>query len=178
MQSPPAGGGAEEAALESLECRVAKYSANHRAVMDPLLLGCRLVPGSREHRADASLIGLAVFSLQRGRDCAEGGRVYSVARPLELDAFKAVRHLVHLEENHHRHPAERLVAQNDIGVAITKIQCAGQPGCTRAKLEGQLSRRFIPVGLAQYIFHPIRGKCRRRQGSDRHCNCNPDDTDD
>jgi hypothetical protein len=65
--------------------------------------------------------------MQRGRDCAEGGRVYSVTRPLELNALKAVRHLVHLEENHHRHPAESLVAQNDIGVAIAKVQCLGQP---------------------------------------------------
>src|ERR1700747_2116733 len=125
MQSAPAGGGAEEAALESLECRVAKDSANDRAVMHPFLLGCRLVPGSRKHRDDASLIGLAVFRMQRGRDCAEGGRVYSVARPLELNALKAMRHLVHLEENHHRHPAEGLVAQNDIGVAITKVQWLG-----------------------------------------------------
>ena len=126
----------------------------------------------------ASLIGLAKFSMQRCGYRAEGGRVDPVARPLELDAPKAARHLVHLEENHHRHRAEGLAVQNDIGVAVAKVQCPGQPDRIGAKLAGQFIRRFSPVGLAQYFFYPIRRKCRRRQGNDRHSDCNPGETHD
>ena len=75
MQPAPAGGGAEKAALEGLKSRVAKNSANGRAVTNPALLGCNLVPGTWQHGDDTSLIGLAKFSMQRRRYRAEGGRV-------------------------------------------------------------------------------------------------------
>jgi hypothetical protein len=55
--------------------------------MHPPLFGCRLVPGNWQHGDDASLIGLAKFSMQRRRYCAERRRVDPVARPLELDAL-------------------------------------------------------------------------------------------
>jgi hypothetical protein len=34
------------------------------------------------------------------------------------------------------------------------------------------------MGLAQYFLYPIRCKGRRRQGNDRHRDCNPGETDD
>jgi hypothetical protein len=116
--------------------------------------------------------------MQRRRYRAEGGRVDPVARPLELDAPKAVRHLVHLEENHHRHRAEGLAAQNDIGVAVAKVQCPRQSDRMGAKLAGQFIRRFTPVGLAQYFIYPTRRRCRRCRGNDRHSDRNPGETGD
>ena len=92
--------------------------------------------------------------------------------------LKAVRHLVHLEENHHRHRAEGLAVQNDIDVAVAKVHCAGQPDRIGTKLAGQFTRRFSPVGFAQYFLYPIRCKGRRRQGNDCHRDCNPGETDD
>jgi hypothetical protein len=43
--------------------------------------------GTRQHGDDASLIGLAIFSMQRRRYRPEGGRVDPVAWPPELDAL-------------------------------------------------------------------------------------------
>jgi hypothetical protein len=116
--------------------------------------------------------------MQRRRYRAKGGRVDPVARPLKLDAFKAVCHLVHLEENHHRHRAEGLAAQNDIDVAVAEVQCPRQPDRIGAKLAEQFIRRFAPVDVAQYFFYPTHRKGRRCQGNDRHSDCNPGETDD
>jgi len=62
-----------------------------------------------------------------------------MARPLELNAFETVRGLVHLEENHHRHSAKSLSGQNDIDIAVAKVEGPRQPPCFLAELMKQLA---------------------------------------
>ena len=85
------------------------------------------------------MIGFAIVSVQRCGDRTEGRRVDSVARPLELNAFETVRRLVHLEEDHHRHPAKSLPSQNGVSIAVAKVEGATQPPCFVAELTDQLT---------------------------------------
>jgi hypothetical protein len=108
VQPAPAGGRAKQAALESLQGRIAEDGADDGTVVSPRLLGGRLISAGWKHWDDASLIGFAKVGMQRRRYRAERGWVNSVARPLKLNAFEAVRRLIHLKEKHHRYPAEGL----------------------------------------------------------------------
>src|SRR5437588_572033 len=75
VQPAPAISRAEQAALESLQGRIAENGADDRAVVCPYLLGGRLISAGWKHGDDASLIGFAKVSVQRRRYRAEGRRV-------------------------------------------------------------------------------------------------------
>ncbi len=68
---------------------------------------------------------------------------------LELNAFEAVRRLVHLEKDRHRHPAEPVALKHDIGIAVAKIERLRQPRRRRPELADQRFRSFAPVGLVE-----------------------------
>lgn len=65
--------------------------------------------------------------MQRRRYRAKGGRVDTVPRPFKLDAFEAMRRLVHLKKYHDRHAADGFAVQDDIDVTVAKIERVRQP---------------------------------------------------
>jgi len=132
-----------------LQGSIAKDRADDRAAVRPPLLGGRLISAGWKHGNHASLIGFTIVGVQRRRYRAEGGRVNGVARPLKLNAFEAVRFLVHLEENHHRHSAKSLPPHHDVGVAVAKVEGSGHPPRFVAEVLEQLARRFTPTGFSQ-----------------------------
>lgn len=68
---------------------------------------------------------------------------------LELNAFEAVRRLVHLKKDHDRHSTERVALEHDIGIAVTKIERLRQPQRSCSKLARQCVRGFAPVGCVE-----------------------------
>ena len=74
-----------------------------------------------------------------------------MARPFELNALEAVRRFVHLEEHHHRDPADELARQNEIGVAVAKIERSRQLCRLGAELLAQCSGGLSPVSLLPNI---------------------------
>jgi hypothetical protein len=63
----------------------------------------------------------------------ECGRIDTVTRPLELDAFEAVAGFIHLEKHHHRHATDHLVGQEDVDVTVTEVEGSVQPRRIRAQ---------------------------------------------
>ena len=96
-----------------------------------------------------SLIGLPIVGMQRGCYRAKRRRVDTVARSLELNAFETARHLVHLEEHNHWHPAKRLPGEDDVGVAVAKVEGSRQPPCFVSEQIEQPARQFAPMGFVQ-----------------------------
>ena len=129
MQPAPACGRSEQAALECLQRRVAINGADERAVAGPGLLSCVLVPICRKRGDDANAIRFAQLRMQRSRDRTERRRVDTVPRALELDAFETPGRFVHLEENDHRYSAETSPGEDDVGIAVAKVDGPGQCFC-------------------------------------------------
>ena len=50
-------------------------------------------------------------------------------RALELDAFETPGRFVHLEENDYRHSAETSPGEDDVGIAVAKVDGPGQCFC-------------------------------------------------
>ena len=89
---------------------------------------------------------------------------------LELNAFKAVRRLVHLEKHRDRHPAEPVTLEHDIGIAVAEIERSAQAHGLRAELADQRVRGFTPVSSVEESLNPVpsehrprhqQGRCRR-----------------
>ncbi len=77
-----------------------------------------------------------------------------MARPFELNTLEAMRRLVHLEEHHHRHPADHLARQDDIDVAVAKVESSRQPLRLGAELAEQFIRKFAPMSSLPNLANP------------------------
>jgi hypothetical protein len=139
MQPAPAGGRSQKTALECLQRRVAINGADQRAVAEPALLRSSLIPIRAKRRDQANAIRFAQLRVQRSRDRAKRRRINAVPGALELNAFETSGRFVHLEENHHRYAAETSPGEDDIGIAVAKVEGPGQCFCLLCKSAEQLA---------------------------------------
>src|SRR3984893_9473691 len=160
LAGQPAGrvSGAEPAPFEGFESCVAKDRANDGAVAQPQFFGSGLIPARRAWGDGAHLVRRAKVASQRRQDCAESRRVDTVPRPFELNPLEAMRRLVHLEKHHHRNPADDLARQDDIYIAVAKVERSSQPCRLSAELPDQFIREFAPMSSVPNLANSGRSK--------------------
>ena len=86
---------------------------------------------------------------------------------LQLNAFKAVRRLVHLEKHRDRHPAKLVTLEHDIDIAVAEIERSAQAHGLGAELANQRVRCFTPMSSVEQSLDPIRSERRARHQQDR-----------
>src|ERR1700730_6758595 len=69
-----------------------------------------------------------------------------------------MRRLVHLEKHPHRDPADDVARQDDIYIAVAKVERSSQPCRLSAELPDQFIREFAPMSSVPNLANSGRSK--------------------